>query len=347
MKKIPTLLIAASAVLSMAACSGRTSEHSNDTAEPAANMSETDDSSSNSETGSYVTPDEEGLAQGLVGDTMRTAWFDFTVNSVLDCGSEYEGYTCAAGNKLLLLNLTIVNTYEETNPMGEGDFMLIWGSEDNDHAFPVQNASIQADSVLPDEYDMQPGDEVTGDLLFEVPASINDYGFYYFEIDNEETVHDSFVVYFASGFDRMAAVSSETITGVPGDVMSTYWFDFTVTNVSLCAEYNGSVPSEGKTFLEVDLTLKNTISSAVPMYKSDFDVEWDATDSYEIPFYVSADGTEVTENSFHLEEGSTLPVVMVFKVDEGYDTYTIYFDETFADGSTGNVYEVILSPERQ
>ncbi len=39
-----------------------------------------------------VTADDDGYAEGRMGDVMRTYFFDYTVNSAYTC-NDYEGYT--------------------------------------------------------------------------------------------------------------------------------------------------------------------------------------------------------------------------------------------------------------
>ena len=48
--------------------------------------------------GSIVLP-KEGYAQGAAGDTMRTYFFDFTLNEAYTC-SRYEGYIPTPGYDL-------------------------------------------------------------------------------------------------------------------------------------------------------------------------------------------------------------------------------------------------------
>ena len=55
-----------------------------------------------------VTADDDGYAEGRIGDVMRTYFFDYTVNSAYTC-KEFEGYTPAEGNKLLVAELTVKN----------------------------------------------------------------------------------------------------------------------------------------------------------------------------------------------------------------------------------------------
>lgn len=60
-----------------------------------------------------VTADDDGYAEGRIGDVMRTYFFDYTVNSAYTC-KEFEGYTPAEGNKLLVAELTVKNTDRST-----------------------------------------------------------------------------------------------------------------------------------------------------------------------------------------------------------------------------------------
>ena len=51
-------------------------------------------SNSGSSNSGVVTADDDGYAEGRIGDVMRTYFFDYTVNSAYTC-KEFEGYTPA------------------------------------------------------------------------------------------------------------------------------------------------------------------------------------------------------------------------------------------------------------
>ena len=70
-----------------------------------------------------VTADYDGYAEGRIGDVMRTYFFDYTVNSAYTC-KEFEGYTPAEGNKLLVAELTVKNTDRSTVTMYDTDFQI-------------------------------------------------------------------------------------------------------------------------------------------------------------------------------------------------------------------------------
>ena len=118
-----------------------------------------------------VTADDDGYAEGRIGDVMRTYFFDYTVNSAYTC-KEFEGYTPAEGNKLLVAELTVKNTDRSTVTMYDTDFQIQWGDDDDDDAFdaPITYYSdAVSDDQLPEEYDLSVNEERTGLLVFEVP----------------------------------------------------------------------------------------------------------------------------------------------------------------------------------
>ena len=56
-----------------------------------------------------VTP-TDGYAEGGIGDTMRTAWFDFTVNRA-ELKDSYGSVVPNDGESLLVVNVTLNNTF--------------------------------------------------------------------------------------------------------------------------------------------------------------------------------------------------------------------------------------------
>lgn len=121
-----------------------------------------------------VTADDDGYAEGRMGDVMRTYFFDYTVNSAYTC-NDYEGYTPSEGNKLLVAEITVKNTDRSTVTMYDTDFQIQWGDDDNDDAYaaPITYyGNTVSDEQLPEEYDLGVNEEKTGLLVYEVPWKI-------------------------------------------------------------------------------------------------------------------------------------------------------------------------------
>lgn len=337
MKKFTALFLTVIMVFSLSACgSGNNNDRNTD--------HDTVDESNSTDNSSKINSfrNNSGDTTGSVGDTMSTQWFDFTVNSVSAYGNEYLGYTADRGYRLLIVNVTIENTFDDVNPMFYSDFTIDWGSSDDYYDYPLQNAESLSDDFLPDTYYMNPGDKVTGNLLYEIPAEETDLKLSYVEIDDQDTVYDTYTVRFqVDAFEY----ETETVIGELGDTMSTYWFDFTVDDAVLTSEYEGSTPSAGNVLLVLTMTLDNTYFEAVPMYASDFDVEWDDPESYETPISIFINGEELTEDAYEIPYADIVDATFVYEVAEGYEDFIVYFDEYFADETLGNIYGVYFVPD--
>lgn len=146
-------------------------------------------------------PDENGNAEGRLGDTMHTYFFDYTVNSAYLC-DEYEGYTPADGNEILVADVTIKNTFTSTLPMFDTDFQIQW-NDDADDAYdaPITYEKVDDvlnDQMLPSEYDLPIGKSINGLLVYEVPAGNKDFSISYLEMFDDDTTGDVFFVYFSA-----------------------------------------------------------------------------------------------------------------------------------------------------
>lgn len=145
-------------------------------------------------------PDENGNAEGRLGDTMHTYFFDYTVNSAYLC-DEYEGYTPAEGNEILVADVTIKNTFTSTLPMYDTDFQIQWNDDADDaYGFPItlDLNDVLNDQMLPTEYELSISKSINGLLVYEVPAGNKDFSISYLEMFDDDTTGDVFFVYFSA-----------------------------------------------------------------------------------------------------------------------------------------------------
>lgn len=191
MKRLVSMLLAAALALSLAGCGGGDSGQQ----QPA--------SYSGDYTGSggdvYA---ENGYAEGRIGDTMHTYFFDYTVNSAYTCG-EFAGREAAEGCKLLVVEVRVKNTFTSGIEMYDTDFQAQWGSGDGDYRVPITTdpetfeelEAISGDQ-LPGTYELNVNQERTGLLVYEVPAAGRDFSVSYLEAFEEGDDGDTFFVYF-------------------------------------------------------------------------------------------------------------------------------------------------------
>ena len=150
-----------------------------------------------------------GSNEGRVEDTMETYFFDFTVNSAY-LTNEYEGYTPAEGNTLLVAGITVKNTFQESIEMYDTDFQAQWGDDAEDaYAYPIttdMETFTELDPVgenqLPGTYSLAVDEERSVELVYEVPTGHVDFSISYLEqfvdTSGEESTGEVYFVYFTA-----------------------------------------------------------------------------------------------------------------------------------------------------
>ena len=138
----------------------------------------------------------DGSGIGYVGDIMHAYWFDFTVNNVLFCQS-FQGYSAREGYQLIVLDMTIENTFEEEVPMFDTDFWVEWEENDSDfdYSYPVSNSYDISHDFLQEHYYLHTNDIITGLLMYEVPVGASEYMLIFEEYFEDGDVGDWFGVY--------------------------------------------------------------------------------------------------------------------------------------------------------
>lgn len=157
---------------------------------------------SGSSSASVGYPDEDGYAEGRLGDTMHSYFFNYTVNSAYVCDT-YEGYAPADGNELLVANVTVKNTHSESIEMYDTDFQVQWNDDSEDaYGWPItinlQSGETVGKDMLPDVYTLAVNETRTGILVYEVPSGNKDFSISYKEYFDDDTTGDVFFVYFSA-----------------------------------------------------------------------------------------------------------------------------------------------------
>ncbi len=138
------------------------------------------------------------------------------------------------------------------------------------------------------------------------------------------------------------------------DTMHTYFFDFTINSAYVCNEYNGYKPASGHELVVAEATIKNTMRESIPMFDSDFQIQWGGTgeDDFEFPITYSAKSTDnLGEDLFPAEY--TLGVnekrtgLLVYEVPEGKSDFNISFLEEFDNDTTGDLFFVYFTAEHK
>lgn len=203
MKRLTSLLLALMMLFSLTACG-----------EGGLSLNPRGKSNSPSSNGSedgVILPDEDGFAIGYAGDTLRTAFFDMTVDNPRT-SEEFDGLTPSEGYKFLAADLTLYNHTDYSQPMFATDFELIWDMDDDDawtwpECDEVMNDEGEIDYAaksaqqIPENFDLGIHKTRTGVLLYQVPVDSRDYFIAFHEVFEDGTeggqYGDSFYVRFS------------------------------------------------------------------------------------------------------------------------------------------------------
>lgn len=157
------------------------------------------------ETGGAEVWAESGYAEARVGDLVHSYFMDFTVNSAYTT-SHYHGHTAPKGEKVLVVELTVKNTFHQSLPMYDDDFQSQWSAsaETQEFAWPItegeDGGSLEpvAEEQLPAEYELGVGESRTGALVFDVPKDEKDFSIAHKELFDDDSEGATFFVYFTA-----------------------------------------------------------------------------------------------------------------------------------------------------
>ena len=157
---------------------------------------------SSSDKDTVIYPNNDGLAKGQLGDTLRNSFFDFKVNSAY-LTDKYEGYTAMEGYEFLVAEVTVKNIFGESIIMYDTDFQVQWSSDAEDaYDWPITLYLAEGENlgndVLPAEYDLTKDESCTGLLVYEVPMGEQEFSIAYQEIFEDESVGNIFFVNFTA-----------------------------------------------------------------------------------------------------------------------------------------------------
>lgn len=144
-----------------------------------------------------------------------------------------------------------------------------------------------------------------------------------------------------------------TIEAQAGESVETTFFDITVEQSSKTNIFqfdDGLYQADnGKTYLEITLTIKNIYEKDLPMSITDFTLDFDGNpEDGIITGYGKADlrSEEYMENIFTLKKGESITKKILFTVEDK-EEYTLRYREYYEDGFRGNQFLIHMNPKAE
>ncbi len=136
-----------------------------------------------------------------------------------------------------------------------------------------------------------------------------------------------------------------------GDKIETAFFDVTVENAVKYDTYQFDdglyQAEEGKTYLVVTLTIKNTYDEDIPMSITDFILDYEGNKSKEIITgygKVDLNQDNFMDNLFTLKQDESVTKSILFTVQD-MKQYTLNYTEFYEDEFKGDSFEIAFEPE--
>lgn len=138
----------------------------------------------------------DGYAEGRLGDTFSTYFFEYSVDSAAYPES-YEGYTATEGMQLIDVVISLKNTDSEAIPMFNNDFQVQWhdlgeGDEDYGSGVILENSTTS----MPEEFTLERAATAQYHIIYEVPAAAKDFSVSYLELFDDNAEGSTFFTFF-------------------------------------------------------------------------------------------------------------------------------------------------------
>lgn len=121
--------------------------------------------------------------------------------------------------------------------------------------------------------------------------------------------------------------------GTDGDLgrtFSTLFFDYTVVSAERTAEYDGHTPADGKDLLVLSVKVKNDFGSTLPMYDTDFQLQWGEGDE-DFAWAVDAFNDKMMPLEWELEDKKEITYDMLFEVPKDQKNFSLVYLEEYTD----------------
>lgn len=129
-----------------------------------------------------------------------------------------------------------------------------------------------------------------------------------------------------------------------GDEIATDFFKYTVTSAETADEYDGHTPADGCKLVVVAMDIKNTETYSMPMFASDFELQWGSGDEdYSYPVAMYCNGELMDE--YEIPINGSVSTVSVYEAPADMKDFALWFLEIYDNESVGDSYFTYFTAE--
>lgn len=141
--------------------------------------------------------------------------------------------------------------------------------------------------------------------------------------------------------NKVVSAENGYASGEIGTTFRTAFFDYSVDAYDFPSEYEGITAEDGMQLLDVVISIKNTFGSELPMFNSDFQIQWydlgDGDDDFDWGLEVE-DSSTIMPVSYSLPAGESCTYHVLYEVPAEARDFSVSFLELFNDGSEGDLF---------
>lgn len=283
-----------------------------------------------------------------IGEPLSNSFFTLTVNQAVRL-STLAGYLPDDGYDYLAVNIYTRNIYDQTIPMGIGDYVVRWAEGDDgcDGAFDMdgEDNSYGFEEYPKETYLAVSGNaaETSGWLFFMVPKDAIDLKLEYVELYDDEFEGSTYQINLGNPDFYEKDIKSSYISANAGETIHGDRLDITLDSWQSSDTIETFTADEGYAIVTADVTIKNTSSENIAVGAIDF-VIYDSGDLYDYAIEATAEngftGTYLPVDTT-LAAGETISGTIVFSPPE--DTEDLYISYYFEYDNGGyDAYEFKL-----
>ena len=142
--------------------------------------------------------------------------------------------------------------------------------------------------------------------------------------------------------DILPVPGEDAAIGIPGDTLINTFFAYTIHSAAVMDTFGAVTAGEGKELLVVDITIRNTDEWPVPMYDTDFQLQWGGEGPADFT-YPLADKSGQLPASYTLAVGEEVSGKLLYEIPAGSQQLTISYRENFDDGTTGSLFRACFA----
>jgi len=132
--------------------------------------------------------------------------------------------------------------------------------------------------------------------------------------------------------------------GEIGDTLVNDFFAYSVDSAKIVPSFAGYTAKNGFQLLDCVITVTNVFGDEIPMFNSDFQIQWGDGDQ-DFGYGLILDDETSMPDEYFMQADEKVTYHVVYEVPEGTDFFSVSYLEWYEDDTEGDVFFVYFTAE--